>query len=92
VTDLIRCARCEASAILGDHGALSRVTRDHKGAPVIVCNRCGERESLYGREPQDQIQLADWPVSIEQILVEEEILLRRVREGEIRWLSADEIA
>ena len=87
---LIHCPRCEAAAIIIGHtGALSRTTRD-EGAAVTICDRCGERESLYGRRP-DQIPFVDWPVSIERLLAEEEALIRRVREGEIGWLATDEI-
>ena len=75
------CPRCEATAFHLGQGALSRTTRG-EGAPVEVCSRCGEREALYGRNPDDQIQLTDWPVSIDRLVEEERSLLTFRRAGE----------
>jgi hypothetical protein len=85
------CPRCEASAFRVGFGAESRVTRDG-GATVEICSRCGERESLYGRNPLEQIPLADWPVPISQLLEEERALITMKREGEFRMLSAEDIS
>ena len=57
-------------------GALSRVPRDD-GAEVLVWPRCGEREALYGYDPAEQAALADWPVSVDQLLEEERVLIER---------------
>jgi hypothetical protein len=86
---LRRCPRCEAAAIngtdyegrtLGGGGlAVSRVTRDD-GADVMICNRCGEREGLYG-EPENQIPLTAWPVPIDRLVDEERALITMFREG-----------
>ena len=86
---MTRCPRCEA-AIITTSGALSRTTRD-AGAPVTVCDRCGQREGLYGRDVEAQIPLSEWPVPIETLLREEEALIRRFRESELVMLRADDI-
>jgi hypothetical protein len=54
-------------------GALSRTVRDD-GVAIEVCPRCGERESLDGDDPADQIPFTAWPVAVEQ-LVDEDLRL-----------------
>ena len=85
---MTRCPRCEA-AVITTSGALSRTTRD-TGAPVYVCDRCGQREGLYGRGDA-QIPLSDWPVPVETLLREEEALIRMFRDSEIVMLRAGDI-
>lgn len=87
---MTRCPRCEAAVILGRSGALSRVTRDG-GAEIIICDRCGQREGLYGRDPANQIPITDWPVAVATLLEEEEHLIRSFRASEIAMLPADQI-
>jgi hypothetical protein len=100
VTEPRKCPRCEAATIIGtDYTgetiggtglAASRVTRDG-GADVMICSRCGERESLYGRDPARQIPLSDWPVSIDRLVEEERHLITRARDSEFRVLPANEL-
>lgn len=87
---MTECPRCEAAVIREGFGALSRVTRD-EGAPVMVCDRCGERESLYGRDPAGQIPMTDWPVPVETLVTEEHVLITRFRESEFAVIPADRI-
>ncbi len=68
-TKFVRCPRCDATVVLDSDNALSRTTRDD-GAEILVCTRCGERESLYGYDAADQIPFTEWPVAVE-ILVRE---------------------
>lgn len=86
---LVRCPRCEAAAIVTGNGALSRVTRDD-GAPVTVCDRCGQREGLYGGAA-DQIQLAGWPVPVDRLLAEERCLIDLFRGAELAYITAEEL-
>jgi hypothetical protein len=44
------------------------------GVAIEVCPRCGERESLDGDDPADQIPFTAWPVAVEQ-LVDEDLRL-----------------
>lgn len=49
------------------------------------------RESVYGYEPNDQIPLVEWPLSVEQLLDEERDLLTRERASGVARLSLDEL-
>ena len=73
-----KCRRCGAATLvekengatltLGGGGAcLSRTTRD-EGAGIMVCNRCGARESLYGYDSANQMPFAAWPMTISRLL------------------------
>lgn len=84
-----RCPRCEAALVTGV-GALSRVTRDG-GAEVLICDRCGQREGLYGREPAEQIPLDDWPVPVETLVAEEALLIRMFRESPLAMIPVGDI-
>jgi hypothetical protein len=53
--------------------------------------RCGEREGLYGYDPAGQAPLADWPVSVDQLVAEERALIERMRSGTFEMMRADEI-
>jgi hypothetical protein len=82
-------------------GALCRTTRDEDGAGVEVCSRCGSRESVYGYNPAAQPPLTEWPLSIEQLVEEEWVLLTRLQKSKMavmkitpddakRWLDEPE--
>jgi hypothetical protein len=83
IKSYVKCPRCAGAVIINGVGAISRATRGD-GAPIIICARCGERESLYERDPARQIPFTAWPVDIETILAEEENVIHRYRNGQAR--------
>ncbi len=88
---LRKCARC-ACSIIDEFSAkaLSRTTRD-EGAAVMICTRCGERESLHGRDPAQHVPLVDWPVPVEDLVEEERLLLTRERMSRLALIALDEL-
>jgi hypothetical protein len=72
--------------IVNGIGAVSRTTRDD-GAEITVCPRCGEREAMSGDDPAGQVPFTAWPVEVEQLLWEEEALIRFYRASSIERLE-----
>ena len=78
------CPRCRATTFAVDsngfgrlRGVLSRTSRDD-GTPILVCARCGERESLYGDDPAAP-PVTEWPLPAERLAQEEERLIRQMQ-------------
>ena len=77
----IWCPRCRLNPLrAGRDYSWSRVTRDD-GARIEVCNDCGEREAERDFAGVHQVGWLDWPVPIEEILVEDRVRYVGTREA-----------
>jgi hypothetical protein len=75
------CPRCRLEGLSPRRGyAWSRVTRDG-GARIDVCDDCGEREAERDFARMPQIGFDDWPVSVDEILREDQIRYVRTRQA-----------
>jgi len=90
---LYKCPRCEAEVMTWRAGedqpdgyALSRTTRAEGEARIFICERCGGRESIGYQPPPEE-----WPLSLEELLMEEATLLAKRRGAEVVALPPDEL-
>jgi hypothetical protein len=79
-----------SGSIINGVGALSRTTRDD-GAAIMICARCGERESLYGRDPANQVRYTEWPVHIDRLVEEERQLITFFRNSELTMMEINPV-
>jgi hypothetical protein len=97
---LYKCPRCEVEVMTWiegkdcpEGGALSLMSRREGDASIIVCATCGDREGLRAEHlPDDPLpQPEDWPVSIDELLIEDRLRYLVARRGEVRTINLDEL-
>jgi len=77
--NLWRCPRCQAEgAEPNGDGAWSHAASE-LGPLVAICSRCGQREKMREQYAGMSIPPTEWPVSIENLLFEERLLLEHHR-------------
>ena len=84
---LMPCPRCNAALLYrgeDDLGSLSRTTRD-AGASIMVCEKCGRAEAF------NAVPFTEWPLSIDDLMAEEGVLINRFRTSTIVTLSLDDL-
>lgn len=97
---LYKCPRCEVEVMTWieskeypEGGALSLMSRGEDDARIIVCATCGDREGLRVEHlPDDPLpEPEDWPLSIDELLIEDRLRYLIARGGEVRMFDLDEL-